>query len=336
MNILAMVLAGGNGSRLYPLTSMHAKPALHFANGHRIIDFVLSSLFNSGISSVYVLTQYKPQSLIDHLSVAWADRFGGRKDGFLRVVRPQTDGRDVGFRGTADAVHKNRHLIERHRPDLVAVFAADHVYRMNVSQMAEFHRECNADVTVATVPVPIENASAFGVVATGRDGDIREFQEKPVHPTAMAADPGRAYASMGNYLFNPEVLAHLLEQANRSGGTDFGHHIMPGLPGRYRAYAYDFSANVLPGLAPHEDPAYWRDVGTIEALAAARNDSIGPRPRFDLQNPAWPICGGEYRPRAVKNRDGLWKDLTVRAASPLYRPPVSDEHRPCSEQRTDA
>lgn len=290
MNILALVLAGGEGTRLHPLTATHAKPALPFVNGYRIIDFVLSNLLNSGVSSVYVLAQYKPESLIEHLRATWVPRFnaGG---GFLNVICPGTAGEEDAFKGTAHAVYRNLHLVERHKPDLVAVFAADHVYRMDIGQMADFHRGCSADVTVAAVPVPIERAPAYGIIRTADDGGIGEFQEKPLQPVAMPSNPALAYASMGNYLFDPGVLADLLEEANRSGGSDFGRHIMPRLPGRYRAFAYDFSRNALPGVAAHEERAYWRDVGTLEAFVAAQSDTRGRQPRFDLRNRAWPIVG---------------------------------------------
>lgn len=311
MKILALVLAGGKGSRLYPLTAMHAKPALFFVNGYKIIDFVLSNFANSGISSVYVLAQYKPRSLIDHLASAWAPRFSG-KDGFLKVICPNTTEGEKPFKGTADAVYQNLHMIERHAPDLVAVFAADHVYRMDVCQMADFHRRCNADVSVAAVPVPIENASAFGVMVTEDDASVREFQEKPARPAAIPSDPRRAYASMGNYLFSPRVLAGLLEEARQNGGSDFGSHIMPRLPGRYRTFAYDFSNNALPGVAPHEERGYWRDVGTLDALAAAQNDTQGPLPRFNLHNRAWPIFGTANQ-LATANGGALRKKKSLEA-----------------------
>ena len=332
MKILAFVLAGGKGSRLYPLTVKHAKPALPFANGYRIIDFVLSNLVNSGVSSIYVLVQYKPQSLIEHLNTTWVDRFNGNENGFLNIVRPETDGSEMPFRGTADAVYRSLHLIERHKPDLVAVFAADHVYRMDVQRMAEFHHRRNADVTVAAVAVPVETASAFGVIVTGRDGDIREFQEKPAQPAAIPRDPTRAYASMGNYLFDPQVLAHLLEEANRSGGSDFGHHILPRLPGRCRTFAYDFLSNVLPGIAPHEEPGYWRDVGTLEALVAAQNDTLGARPRFALYNREWPIWGREHPLHSARNYGGSSETATENAAS-RYTTPIFPMSTPSAASR---
>jgi len=302
MKILALVLAGGEGTRLYPLTARHAKPALPFANGYRIIDFVLSNLVNSGVSSIYVLAQYKPHSLIEHLTAAWAPQFNA-KDCFLTVILPGRESGAGSFRGTADAVYQNLHLIERHRPDLVGVFAADHVYRMDVRQMAGFHTGRNADVSIAAVPVPIEYASSFGVMVTGRDGRIHEFQEKPAQPVPMPADPNRAYASMGNYLFSSSVLGDLLEEANGRGGCDFGQHIMPHLPGRYRTFAYDFMNNVVPGIAPHEERGYWRDVGTVEALVTAQRDILGPQPRFNLHNHKWPILGGGYQTRSLKDKD---------------------------------
>ncbi len=234
--VLALVLAGGNGTRLHPLTAEHAKPALPFAAGYRIVDFVLSSLVNSNISSIYVLAQYKPQSLMEHIRAAWAPWRDGEH--FIKVVLPETNGEAGSFKGTSDAVYQNLHLIERHRPDLVAVFAADHVYR-------------------------------------------------------------RAYASMGNYLFNPRVLVALLEEASRHGDTDFGRHIMPRLLGKHCAFAYDFSSNTVPGIQPYEERGYWRDVGTLEAYQAAQSDLLDPRPRFRLENPQWPIGGSGYRVRTA-------------------------------------
>src|SRR5450830_1318394 len=200
MKILAIVLAGGNGTRLHPLTAEHAKPALPFARGCRIVDFVLSNLINSDIKPIHVVVQYKPQSLITHIRTAWASWSGGVQPA-ITIASPETSSEVGTFKGTADAVFRNRHLIKRERPDLVAVFAADHVYRMDVRQMASFHQECGAEVSIAAVPVPIEKASAFGIMATGSTGELREFQEKPKWPAPMPTDPRRAYASMGNYLF---------------------------------------------------------------------------------------------------------------------------------------
>ncbi len=293
MKILAMVLAGGSGTRLHPLTAEHAKPALPFAHGYRTVDFVLSNLVNSDVSRIYVLAQYKPRSLITHIRIAWAPWSGGARPA-INVVLPETGSEGGSYKGTADAVYQNLHLIERERPDLVAVFAADHVYRMDVRQMANFHQERGAEVSISAVPVPMEKASAFGIMATGSAGELRDFQEKPERPAPMAADPGRAYASMGNYLFNPRVLLELLEHANRRGHTDFGHHILPHLPHSHRAFAYDFASNRIPGVRPYEERGYWRDIGTVDAYRAAQRDVLGPLPRFNLVNSRWPIRGHSY------------------------------------------
>ena len=304
MNVVALVLAGGNGTRLHPLTVEHAKPALPFAVGYRIIDFVLSNLVNSQITSIHVLAQYKPQSLIEHIRTAWAPWSSGQ-DARITVVLPRTEAEPGTFRGTADAVYQNLDIIDRHKADVVAVFAADHVYRMDVRQMVSFHQERDAEVSVAAVPVPIERASAFGIIATGPAGELRDFQEKPERPAPMPTDPGRAYASMGNYLFNAPALVELLEAANRRGETDFGCHIMPRLRHSYRAFAYDFSGNKVPGVQPYEERAYWRDIGTIEAYKAAQRDVLDPLPRFSLVNPNWPIRGGNYRGHGESPRSGL-------------------------------
>ena len=295
MKTLAFVLAGGSGTRLHPLTAEDAKPALMFAGGYRIVDFVLSNLVNSGIGSIYVLAQYKPQSLIRHIETTWMPLVGRRK-GFIRTVLPRDAGKDP-YLGTADAVYRNLDLIQRHRPDLVAVFAADHVYRMDVGQMVCFHEACGADVTVAAVRIPIDRASSFGVLRTGAQGEIRSFEEKPESPSPTVDDPTQAYVSMGNYLFDPDVLAGLLLAGHSRGSTDFGHDILPRLPGRQRVYAYDLARNHVPGVLGHEERSYWRDVGTLEALRDAQNDILGPQPLFNVSNAQWPIHGAGASPQ---------------------------------------
>jgi glucose-1-phosphate adenylyltransferase len=293
MSILALVLAGGEGARLHPLTAEHSKPALPFAGGRRIVDFVLSNLVNSDISSIYVLAQYKPQSLVRHIDIVWRKASRDREYS-VNVVLPRSDAER--FLGTADAVFRNLHLVERHRPDLVAVFAADHIYRMDLRQMVDFHVARGADVSVAAVPVPIQSASSFGVIVSDHDGRIRDFQEKPEHPAPLPPEPTRAFASMGNYLFNPGRLVDMLQEAKARGGTDFGKHVLPPAAQNHRSFAYDFSSNHVPGLRPHEERSYWRDVGTLEAYAAARRDVTGPEPRFSLANAEWPIRGGTRDP----------------------------------------
>jgi len=290
MNIVALVLAGGEGTRLYPLTAEHAKPALPFANGYRIVDFVLSNLVNSKISTIYVLAQYKPESLMRHIAAAWAPWLS-EGAGVIKVLLPRSN-RQL-FRGTADAVTQYLDLLQAHAPDVVAIFAADHVYRMDVRQMVDFHLAREADATVAAVAVPLEMSSSFGIVCAQADGRVREFREKPRQAVPIPHDPARAYASMGNYLFEPQALARALEEGARHGDTDFGRDVLPRLCQSARIYAYDFAQNQVPGLQEFEEPAYWRDVGTLSALAAAQQDAMGHRPRFNLWNRRWPIRG-EY------------------------------------------
>jgi glucose-1-phosphate adenylyltransferase len=288
--ILALVLAGGEGTRLRPLTACQAKPAVPFAFGYRIVDFVLGNLFNSKVSSTYLLAQHKPQTLVEHVYATWRPQM--RSCGYtLEVVLPEGLAPDGIFAGTADAVRCCLHLLERHNPEVVAVFAADHVYRMDVRQMAGYHLSRRADCTVAGIPVPIAQASSFGVMATDHAGRLIEFQEKPQNPRSIPGRQDFAYASMGNYLFRPEALIGLLEDSARLGHMDFGSDIMPMLAhGKaLQAYAYDFARNQLPGIQPYEERVYWRDVGTLDALEQARTDVEGARPRFDLRNRAWPI-----------------------------------------------
>jgi glucose-1-phosphate adenylyltransferase len=308
MKIVALVLAGGEGSRLYPLTAEHAKPALQFANGYRIIDFVLSNLVNSKISTIYVLAQYKPASLMAHVNTAWAPCHPDSQ-GTIKVLLPRSNTLGGQFKGTADAVYQYLDLLQAHAPDLVAVFAADHVYRMDVRQMAAFHRERDAQVTVAAVPVSIEQASSFGIMSTARDGRVRDFREKPRDPAPIPGDPARAYASMGNYLFEPAALERLLKESRRRGDTDFGHDILPRIAPSARVYAYDFGTNHVAGVQEYEERAYWRDVGTLAALAAAQQDATGHRPRFNLWNRRWPIRGEHDAALLAKLRD--WKEQAM-------------------------
>jgi glucose-1-phosphate adenylyltransferase len=329
MKIVALVLAGGEGSRLYPLTAEHAKPALHFANGYRIIDFVLSNLVNSKISTVYVLAQYKPASLISHIETAWAPRFADSQ-GVIKVLLPRSNTLGGHYKGTADAVYQQLELLQAHSPDLVAVFAADHVYRMDVRQMAAFHRTRDAEVTIATVPVPVERASSFGVVSASADGRVRDFREKPAAPATIPGDPRRVYASMGNYLFDPAVLEKLLKESRQLGDTDFGRDILPRIAGRSRVYAYDFAANHVPGVHEQEERGYWRDVGTLTALAAAQQDTMGPRPRFNLWNRRWPIRGEHDAALLAKLRD--WKEQAA-AAEPIEPTEAGEQLRPAPAWR---
>jgi glucose-1-phosphate adenylyltransferase len=302
MKIVALVLAGGEGTRLHPLTAEHAKPALPFANGYRIVDFVLSNLVNSGISTVYVLAQYKPESLMRHIAAAWSPWFD-EAEGLIKVLLPRSNTLAGSFKGTADAAYQYFDVLQAHRPDAVAVFAADHIYRMDVRQMARSHAERSADATVAAVPVPISQASSFGIMGTDADGRVHQFDEKPRQPAAIPGNPSQAYASMGNYLFRPDVLGSALREARSRGDTDFGRDVLPRLCAEARVYAYDFGRNVVPGVQDYEERAYWRDVGTLSALAAAQQDAMGHRPRFNLWNRRWPIRGEYDTALLAKLRD---------------------------------
>jgi glucose-1-phosphate adenylyltransferase len=293
MKIVALVLAGGEGTRLYPLTAEHAKPALPFANGYRIVDFVLSNLVNSHISNIYVMAQYKPESLVRHIESAWAPWLNrdDRPEGFVKVLLPRSNTLAGQFKGTADAVYQYLDVVQAHSPDLVAVFAADHIYRMDVGQMIAFHRARKASATVAAITVPVENARSFGVLAAAADGRVQAFQEKPRQPRTIPGNPRFAYASMGNYLFEPQLLERVLQEGCAAGDVDFGRDVLPRICTAERVYAYDFAQNKVPGLQDFEERSYWRDVGTLSALAAAQQDAMGARPRFNLWNSRWPIRG---------------------------------------------
>ncbi|BBA36767.1 glucose-1-phosphate adenylyltransferase [Methylocaldum marinum] len=312
--VLAMVLAGGAGNRLLPLTAERSKPAVPFGGRYRIVDFVLSNLVNSEIHSIYLLVQYKSQSLIEHVRRAWSisHLIAGH---FVTVVPPQMrDGPDW-FQSTADAVHQNLGLIDHHSPDVVAVFGSDHVYRMDINQMVRFHLERNADVTVAALPMPLEQCSAFGIIRPGPDGRVAEFREKPARPEPMPGDPGRALASMGNYIFSTDVLIDTLEAMRPCSEQDFGRDVLPRLLRTHRVYVYDLALNRVPGIKPYEDQPYWRDVGTIDAYFAAHMDMLGEEPRFEIFNPNWPIYSDNYLGPDTRIIDGEVRDSVLGAGS---------------------
>lgn len=292
--IVAFVMAGGAGTRLRPLTNERSKPAVPFGGRYRIVDFVLSNLINSDIRSIYLLVQYKPQSLIEHIRKGWTIS-PLLRDQFVTVVPPQMQDDNSRFRGTADAVYQSINLLRIHRPDLVAVFGADHIYRMDVRQMVRFHHEHEADVTIACLPVPIEKSMGFGIVEVDAEQRIRGFEEKPSQAKPLSSKPSHALASMGNYLFRAEVLLQALEEANVRGETDFGRQILPRLIPGHRLYAYDFCDNQIPGIKPYEDVCYWRDIGTIDAYFDAHRDVLGREPLFDTFNPQWPIYSSHYQ-----------------------------------------
>jgi glucose-1-phosphate adenylyltransferase len=289
--VLALILAGGKGERLMPLTEFRSKPAVPFGGTYRIIDFVLSNFYNSGIMGMHVMVQYRSQSLIEHLRRAW--RIGDGERQFVTVVPPQMNAGGRWYEGTADAVYQNMNLIHDFAPDVVAVFGADHIYRMDIRQMLHFHLERQADVSVATLPVPVSAAQGFGIVEVDRNSRIVGFEEKPSTPKSMPGHPDRALSSMGNYLFNTEALLKVLEEDARTDGShDFGRDILPRLLQSDRVMAYNFQDNEIPAVAYYEEQGYWRDVGTIKAYWQANMDLLGDTPLCDLRNEEWPIRSG--------------------------------------------
>jgi glucose-1-phosphate adenylyltransferase len=287
--ILAMIMAGGRGERLFPLTFERSKPAVPFGGRYRIIDFVLSNFINSQIFSIYLLVQYKSQSLIEHVRENWG-LSSVMSDHFVTVVPPQMRYGPDWFQGTANAVFQNLNLIRQHKPELVIVFGADHIYRMDIRQMIDFHLERNAHATVAARPVPISEAGSFGIIDADKEHRIKDFIEKPKDPPSMPNDPARSYCSMGNYIFNTDILINALIQAERNKEYDFGKQVIPNmLNAGQKLFAYDFETNIIPGSKPYEERGYWRDAGTIKAFWDAHQDMLGEKPLFDIKNEIWPI-----------------------------------------------
>jgi glucose-1-phosphate adenylyltransferase len=285
-----MILAGGKGTRLYPLTLHRAKPAVPFGGKYRIIDFVLSNFVNSGIYSMFVLTQFKSQSLMEHLQEGW--RLGGMfKEHFIIPVPAQMRlGDETWYRGTADAIYQNLNLIHDHEPDIVAVFGADHIYCMDISQMVDYHLEKGADVTVAALPIPRSEASDFGVIQVDHNWRIVDFQEKPADPPPIPGRLDQALISMGNYLFDTTILVKEVEEdASQDTDHDFGKTILPKICEYCRVFAYDFRRNKIPGTASGERNDYWRDVGTLEAFWEANMELKSVTPPLNLYNRKWPI-----------------------------------------------
>ena len=295
IRVLGIVLAGGKGTRLYPLTRERAKPAVPFGGKYRIIDFVLSNFINSGIYSVYVLTQFRSQSLLQHLSEGW--QFGGLlKTQFLIPVPAQMRSQDeTWYQGTADAIYQNINLVEQSDPHLVAIFGADHIYRMNIMHMIEFHVQNAAEVTVAAIPVQRSQAVEFGVIEAAESGRILGFHEKNPDAPSIPGDGERVYASMGNYIFSTRTLLRLLHEdaADENSLHDFGHDILPRIAGNGDIFAYDFQTNRIPG-EPADAVPYWRDVGTIDAYYEANMDLRSVSPALNLYNREWPVRTTSY------------------------------------------
>ncbi len=295
VRVLGIVLAGGKGTRLYPLTRERAKPSVPFGGTYRIVDFVLSNFINSGINSIYVLTQFRSQSLLQHLNEVW--KFSGLlASHFVIPVPAQMRSEDeTWYQGTADAISQNINLIQQSDPDVVAVFGADHIYRMNIASMIGFHIAKRAEVTVAAIPVAKKHASEFGVIETSEDGRIMAFHEKNPNAPTIPGDPTQVYASMGNYVFSKRTLLELLEADAKDHDShhDFGKDILPKFAGHGPIYAYNFQTNRIPG-DPDDATPYWRDVGTTDAYYDANMDLRAVKPDLNLYNRQWPLRGASY------------------------------------------
>jgi glucose-1-phosphate adenylyltransferase len=289
-HVLAMVLAGGEGRRLAPLTAHRAKPAVPFGGNYRLIDFVLSNIVNAGFRRVAVLTQYKSHSLDRHIAQTW--RMSPLLGNYVTPVPAQMRRGPHWFAGSADAIYQNLNLIHDERPDYILVFGADHIYRMDPGQMLEQHIESGAGVTVAAIRVPIDQADQFGIVETGPDEvTISAFREKPRHDVQGVAEaPDQVYASMGNYIFTTQTLVEAVstDAGEQRSGHDMGGNVIPMLVGGGHAHVYDFARNVVPGTSDR-DRAYWRDVGTLDAYHDAHMDLVSVHPVFNLYNRQWPI-----------------------------------------------
>src|SRR3954447_15869014 len=288
-SVLSIVLAGGEGKRLMPLTEDRAKPAVPFGGSYRLIDFALSNIANAGYLSIAVLTQYKSHSLDRHISQTW--RLSSLLGNYVASVPAQQRRGPSWYLGSADAIYQSMNLINDERPDYIVVFGADHVYRMDAAQMVAAHVETGAGVTVAGIRVPRKEAWQFGVIKTAADGiTIEDFLEKPAEPPGLVDSPEESFASMGNYVFSADVLVDALERdaANPASRKDMGGDIIPMLVAEQKACVYDFKRNVVPG-ATDRDREYWRDVGTLDSYHEAHLDLVSPLPIFNLYNNDWPI-----------------------------------------------
>jgi glucose-1-phosphate adenylyltransferase len=288
-DVFGIVLAGGEGKRLAPLTADRAKPAVPFGGNYRLIDFALSNLVNAGYRQIVVLTQYKSHSLDRHISTTW--RLSPLLGNYVAPVPAQMRRGPRWFLGSADAIYQNLNLLYDERPDIVAVFGADHIYRMDPRQMVDQHIESGAAVTVAALRAPLSEADQFGVIETGPDGrTIAAFREKPSDAVGLPDAPDQVFASMGNYVFSADALIDAVSRDadDETSKHDMGGSIVPELVERGEAHVYDFSRNEVPG-ASEVERGYWRDVGTLDAFYDAHMDLISVEPEFNLYNREWPI-----------------------------------------------
>jgi glucose-1-phosphate adenylyltransferase len=287
--VFSIVLAGGEGKRLAPLTADRAKPAVPFGGNYRLIDIALSNLVNAGLRKIVVLTQYKSHSLDRHIATTWA--LSPLLGNYVTPVPAQMRRGPRWFAGSADAIYQNLNLIYDERPEIIIVFGADHIYRMDPAQMVDQHVASGAGVTVAGIRTPIEQADQFGVIETAPDGKgIAAFREKPKDPVGLPDSPDEVFASMGNYVFTTEALVEAVtaDAADEASNHDLGGNIIPNLVASGDAAVYDFAANEVPG-ATDRDRGYWRDVGTLDAYFDAHMDLISVHPIFNLYNLQWPI-----------------------------------------------
>lgn len=292
--VLTLVLAGGEGKRLWPLTRDRSKPAVPFGGIYRLIDFALSNLVNGGYRKIAVLTQYKSHSLDRHLALGWS--MSEMLGNYITPVPAQMRRGPHWFSGSADAIYQNFNILTDERPDHVIVFGADHIYRMDPRQMVQQHVDSGAGVTVAGIRVPIEEASDFGIIEADEHGKILSFVEKPEDPKPTPDDPSTAFVSMGNYVFDAKVLREVIanDAEDENSKHDMGGNIIPALVAQGVAHVYDFAENVVPGQNDRER-GYWRDVGTLDAYYQANMDTIAVDPIFSYYNRRWPIL--THRPQ---------------------------------------
>jgi glucose-1-phosphate adenylyltransferase len=298
--LLAMILAGGEGRRLDPLTRERAKPAVPFGGRYRIVDFVLSNFANSGILKMKVLVQYKSESLNAHIQRGW--RLTALLDQYVEIVPAQMRVGPKWFEGSADAIYQNLNIITDEEPEFTFVFGADHVYRMDVRQMLDFHKDKGADLTVAAIPIPVEEASDFGIIEVDAQGRMVGFDEKPKSGAkTMPGDPTRCLASMGNYLFTTEALVQEIvrDAGDPNSAHDFGKSIVSSMYQRKRVFVYDFAQNEVPGQGAKER-GYWRDVGSLDAYFQSNMDLVAVDPVFSLYNDQWPIYTARHNFPPVK------------------------------------
>ncbi len=281
----ALILAGGRGSRLHELTEFRAKPAVYFGGKYRIIDFPLSNCVNSGIRRIGVLTQYKAHSLIRHLVRGWS-HFKKEHEEYVEILPASQQFSEDWYQGTADAVYQNLDILRSAKPKFILILSGDHIYTMDYRPMLLSHVESGADMTVSCLEVPVEEAAgAFGVMTVDEDNRILRFDEKPEDPTSIPGKPGVTLASMGNYIFNTDILLKLLERDGKNPDSehDFGKNIIPAMLKDHKVYAFPFQNTETNELA------YWRDVGTLDAFWEANMELISPKPELNLYDPDWPI-----------------------------------------------